>query len=119
VDRSRQHNFQLLCITHDEEFVRFISNELAAATVDFPLPEYYFRVSRKVPRPLSRPLSDSPTRPLSQPLPEYYFRVSRKLRGCASSPYLIPHLGPYLNPYLSVSRKVGACARGHGTLSCP
>ena len=48
MDRSRQHNFQLLCITHDEEFVRFISNELAAATVDFPLPEYYFRVSRKV-----------------------------------------------------------------------
>ena len=46
VDRSKQQNFQLVCITHDEEFVKLMSMELAANS-DFSLPEYYFRVSRQ------------------------------------------------------------------------
>ena len=29
LNRQRQHNFQLICITHDEDFVRLISTELA------------------------------------------------------------------------------------------
>lgn len=44
--RSRQQNFQLVCITHDEEFVQLIRSELSAVT-GFSLPEYYFRVSRE------------------------------------------------------------------------
>lgn len=47
LDRSRQLNFQLICITHDEEFVRLISSELAASAADFALPEYFFRVTRE------------------------------------------------------------------------
>jgi DNA repair protein RAD50 len=46
VTRSQQHNFQLICITHDEDFVKLMSMELAASS-DFSLPEYYFRVSRE------------------------------------------------------------------------
>ena len=46
VQRSQQHNFQLICITHDEDFVKLMSMELAANS-DFSLPEYYFRVSRE------------------------------------------------------------------------
>ncbi len=30
VNRQQQQNFQLICITHDEEFVRLMSQELAA-----------------------------------------------------------------------------------------
>lgn len=46
VSRSKQQNFQLLCITHDEDFVRMMSAELSGIS-DFSLPEYYFRVSRE------------------------------------------------------------------------
>ena len=45
--RGRQHNFQLICITHDEEFVRLMSTELAAAGQLGGLPEHYFRISRE------------------------------------------------------------------------
>lgn len=44
--RSAQHNFQLICITHDEDFVRLMGNELSSSA-DFNLPEYYFRVYRQ------------------------------------------------------------------------
>ena len=44
--RSTQQNFQLICITHDEDFVRMISEQLATVA-DFRLPEYYFRISRQ------------------------------------------------------------------------
>jgi DNA repair protein RAD50 len=44
--RSSQQNFQLICITHDEDFVRMISEQLATVA-DFRLPEYYFRISRQ------------------------------------------------------------------------
>jgi len=46
ISRSKQQNFQLICITHDEEFVRLMSTELSASS-DFSLPEYYFRVYRQ------------------------------------------------------------------------
>ena len=46
INRSKQQNFQLICITHDEEFVKLMGTELGA-TKDFSLPEYYFRVSRE------------------------------------------------------------------------
>jgi DNA repair protein RAD50 len=46
INRSRQKNFQLICITHDEDFVRIMSTELALSP-DFSLPEYYFRVCRR------------------------------------------------------------------------
>ena len=46
VDRSKQQNFQLVCITHDEDFVKLMSMELSANS-NFSLPEYYFRVSRE------------------------------------------------------------------------
>lgn len=45
VGRSKQQNFQLVCITHDEEFVQMMRTELSANS-DFNLPEYYFRVFR-------------------------------------------------------------------------
>lgn len=44
--RSSQQNFQLICITHDEDFVRMISEQLATVA-DFRLPEYYFRICRQ------------------------------------------------------------------------
>lgn len=44
-NRARQHNFQLVCITHDEDFVRIMNMELAALS-SFSLPEHYFRISR-------------------------------------------------------------------------
>ena len=46
ISRQRQQNFQLICITHDEEFVKLMNTELAANT-DFSLPEYYFKISRE------------------------------------------------------------------------
>jgi len=46
LSRSKQQNFQLIVITHDEEFVKLMSTELAA-NAEFSLPEYYFRVSRE------------------------------------------------------------------------
>ena len=39
--RSRQENFQLICITHDEQFIRM----LARAQGDHP-PEFYYTLSR-------------------------------------------------------------------------
>eukprot|EP00605_Chrysophyceae_sp_TOSAG23-4_P001898 GSChrysophyteH1.ASY1.ANO1.2096.1 assembled CDS len=46
ISRQRQQNFQLICITHDEEFVKLMNNELAASS-EFSMPEYYFKVSRE------------------------------------------------------------------------
>ncbi len=44
--RSKQSNFQLICITHDEEFVRTMKNALNEHEGDIPKPEYYFVISR-------------------------------------------------------------------------
>uniref|UniRef100_A0A7S3Y9Z4 DNA repair protein RAD50 n=1 Tax=Heterosigma akashiwo TaxID=2829 RepID=A0A7S3Y9Z4_HETAK len=44
--RSKQTNFQLLAITHDEEFVAMMRNELASHA-GFSMPEYFYRVSRE------------------------------------------------------------------------
>ncbi len=46
IARQKQQNFQLICITHDEEFVKLMNTELAANS-DFSMPEYYFKVSRE------------------------------------------------------------------------
>lgn len=45
-NRAAQENFQLVIITHDEDFVSMMKNELAAHT-GFPMPERYFQVSRE------------------------------------------------------------------------
>lgn len=44
--RSQQRNFQLILITHDEEFVSMMKTELASLT-GFSMPEKYFQVSRE------------------------------------------------------------------------
>lgn len=44
--RAKQQNFQLITITHDEDFVQSMRTELAS-NKDFNLPEYYFRVYRQ------------------------------------------------------------------------
>ena len=44
--RSAQKNFQLVLITHDEDFVGMMKNELSAYT-GFSMPERYFQVSRE------------------------------------------------------------------------
>jgi DNA repair protein RAD50 len=46
LNRQRQHNFQLICITHDEDFVRLISTELSSSA-EFAMPSFYFRISRE------------------------------------------------------------------------
>ena len=45
--RASQHNFQIVIITHDEDFVSMMKNELAAKTTKFAMPEKYYFVSRK------------------------------------------------------------------------
>ncbi|TMW60276.1 hypothetical protein Poli38472_000318 [Pythium oligandrum] len=42
--RAGQQNFQLVCITHDEEFVQMLSQ---AQAMDGSRPEYYWRISRE------------------------------------------------------------------------
>ncbi|TYZ58455.1 hypothetical protein PybrP1_007973 [[Pythium] brassicae (nom. inval.)] len=42
--RSSQQNFQLVCITHDEEFVQMLGRTQA---MDNSSPEYYWRISRE------------------------------------------------------------------------
>lgn len=44
--RASQHNFQLVVITHDEEFVHMMKQELATQT-GFDMPERYFHISRE------------------------------------------------------------------------
>uniref|UniRef100_A0A7S4K6V4 Rad50/SbcC-type AAA domain-containing protein n=1 Tax=Odontella aurita TaxID=265563 RepID=A0A7S4K6V4_9STRA len=44
--RASQTNFQLVVITHDEEFVTMMKNELSAHT-GFTMPDRYFQVSRE------------------------------------------------------------------------
>jgi DNA repair protein RAD50 len=44
--RSRQQNFQLICITHDEEFLRLMNLELSTS-IGFSKPEFYFRIRRE------------------------------------------------------------------------
>lgn len=44
--RAQQKNFQLILITHDEEFVSFMKAELSAQT-GFSMPEKYFQVRRE------------------------------------------------------------------------
>jgi DNA repair protein RAD50 len=44
--RAQQKNFQLILITHDEDFVSMMKQELSAQT-DFSMPEKYFQVSRE------------------------------------------------------------------------
>ena len=45
--RSKQSNFQLVMITHDEEFVSMMKTELAAHS-NFSMPEKFFRVHREM-----------------------------------------------------------------------
>ena len=45
--RSKQSNFQLIMITHDEEFVVMMKTELAAHS-NFSMPEKFFRVHREM-----------------------------------------------------------------------
>ena len=45
--RSGQHNFQLLAITHDEDFCDMMKNELATQGGNFSLPDSYFYVNRE------------------------------------------------------------------------
>lgn len=45
-NRASQSNFQLVVITHDEDFVAMMKNELAA-TAGTSMPERYFQVSRE------------------------------------------------------------------------
>lgn len=44
--RAQQSNFQLIMITHDEEFVGMMKGELSSQT-GFPMPEKYFQVRRE------------------------------------------------------------------------
>lgn len=44
--RAQQSNFQLVIITHDEEFVSMIKTELSGQT-GFSMPEKYFQVRRE------------------------------------------------------------------------
>jgi DNA repair protein RAD50 len=44
--RSRQLNFQLILITHDEEFVSMMKTDLASLS-GFSMPEKYFKVVRE------------------------------------------------------------------------
>lgn len=44
--RCSQENFQLVVITHDEEFVTFLKDELATHT-EFAMPEQYYQVKRE------------------------------------------------------------------------
>jgi DNA repair protein RAD50 len=45
--RSQQRNFQLILITHDEEFVSMMKTELTSLT-GFSMPDKYFQVSREL-----------------------------------------------------------------------
>jgi len=45
-NRSAQQNFQLVIITHDEDFVSLMKNEMSTHT-GFDMPERYFQVSRQ------------------------------------------------------------------------
>lgn len=45
--RSQQRNFQLILITHDEEFVAMMKTELSTLT-GFSMPEKYFQVRREI-----------------------------------------------------------------------
>lgn len=44
--RSEQSNFQLILITHDEDFVIMMKNELSAQA-KVSMPEYYHQVRRE------------------------------------------------------------------------
>jgi DNA repair protein RAD50 len=44
--RSQQKNFQLVLITHDEDFVAMMKTELSGLT-NFAMPEKYFQVRRE------------------------------------------------------------------------
>jgi DNA repair protein RAD50 len=44
--RSKQKNFQMILITHDEEFVSMMKSELQCHS-GFTMPEHYFRVYRE------------------------------------------------------------------------
>lgn len=44
--RAQQSNFQLLLITHDEDFVALMKTELSSQT-GFSMPEKYFHVRRE------------------------------------------------------------------------
>ena len=44
--RAAQSNFQLVVITHDEDFVSLMKHELASQT-GFNMPERYYQVSRE------------------------------------------------------------------------
>jgi len=50
ISRAKQQNFQLICITHDEDFVRAMNRHLTSGSVDFAMPENYFRIGRECPR---------------------------------------------------------------------
>ena len=45
--RASQHNFQIIVITHDEDFVSMLKNELSSQQGNFSMPEKYYFVSRK------------------------------------------------------------------------
>ena len=44
--RASQRNFQLILITHDDDFVGMMKNELSTLT-GFSMPEKYFQVKRE------------------------------------------------------------------------
>lgn len=45
--RSQQRNFQLILITHDEDFVGIMKTELSSLT-GFSMPEKYFKIYREM-----------------------------------------------------------------------
>ena len=45
-DRSKQNNFQLVLITHDDTFISMMKDELSSQT-GFSMPENYFHVRRE------------------------------------------------------------------------
>lgn len=46
--RSKQRNFQMILITHDEEFVTLLNTELSAISRgDFSMPEKFYKVIRE------------------------------------------------------------------------
>jgi DNA repair protein RAD50 len=44
--RTSQSSFQLICITHDEDFVNVMRDEMSALA-NYAAPEFYFRISRQ------------------------------------------------------------------------
>jgi DNA repair protein RAD50 len=102
-ERSRQQNFQLVIITHDEEFVETVGGVGPRRIIDTPSRCAYWHLRLRTPPPqMKQELSTIS----GFSMPEHYFRISRKEATHGRAYSRIEQVGREVDLFLSCLHQV-------------